>query len=124
VYAISRWIPQGNSVKFCANVGQIATETLEIIRQASGDKARVIHGKSELTDTKKGEKGTGKLRTSSTFYVSSRVLFMKNEVEVEINLRPTVNRPVCLGVRRPSGTFDQFLFSSKFPSDSCVFVIL
>jgi hypothetical protein len=30
--------------------------------------------------------------------------------EVEVNLRPTVSRPVCLGVRRPSGTRDQFYF--------------
>jgi hypothetical protein len=30
--------------------------------------------------------------------------------EVEVNLRPSVSRPVCLGVRRPSGTRDQFFF--------------
>jgi hypothetical protein len=32
------------------------------------------------------------------------------EVEVEVNLRPTVGRSACLGVRRPSGTRDQFFF--------------
>jgi hypothetical protein len=30
--------------------------------------------------------------------------------EFEVKLRPTVSRPVCLGVRRPSGTRDQFFF--------------
>jgi hypothetical protein len=30
--------------------------------------------------------------------------------EVEVNLRPTVRRPVCLGVRHPSGTRNQFFF--------------
>jgi hypothetical protein len=33
-----------------------------------------------------------------------------SEVEDEVNLRPTVSRPVCPGVRRPSGTCDQFFF--------------
>jgi hypothetical protein len=37
--------------------------------------------------------------------------FVEVEVEVEVNLRPTVSRPVYLGVRRPSGTHDQFFFS-------------
>jgi hypothetical protein len=30
--------------------------------------------------------------------------------EVEVNLRPTVSRPICLGVRLQSGTHDQFFF--------------
>jgi hypothetical protein len=32
------------------------------------------------------------------------------KVEVEVTLRPTVSLPVSLGVRRPSGTRDQFYF--------------
>jgi hypothetical protein len=32
------------------------------------------------------------------------------EVEVEINLQPSVSRPVCPGVRGPLGTRDQFFF--------------
>jgi hypothetical protein len=32
------------------------------------------------------------------------------ELAVAVNLRPTVSRPVCLGVRRPSGTCDQSFF--------------
>jgi hypothetical protein len=38
------------------------------------------------------------------------VLEVEIEVKVEVNLPPTISRPVCLGVRGPSGTRDQFLF--------------
>jgi hypothetical protein len=31
-------------------------------------------------------------------------------VEVKVTLRPTISRPVRLGVRRPSGIRDQFFF--------------
>jgi hypothetical protein len=40
----------------------------------------------------------------------STPLYQLSYLEVEVNLRPTVSRPVCLGVRRPSGTCDQFFF--------------
>jgi hypothetical protein len=38
------------------------------------------------------------------------VVEVEVEVDVEVNLWPTVSRPVCLGVRHPSGTCDQFFF--------------
>jgi hypothetical protein len=44
-----------------------------------------------------------------TFWIHS-VYLPGIEVEVEVNLRLTVSRPVWLGVRRPSGTCDRFFF--------------
>jgi hypothetical protein len=38
------------------------------------------------------------------------VMQQQKEVEVQVNLRPTVSRTVCLGVGRSSGTRDQFFF--------------
>jgi hypothetical protein len=39
-----------------------------------------------------------------------KILICITLVEVEVNLRPKVSRPVCLRVRHPSGTRDQFFF--------------
>jgi hypothetical protein len=45
------------------------------------------------------------------FWQTLQVPFLGvSDFEVEVKLQPTVSRPVCLGVRRPSGTHDQFFF--------------
>jgi hypothetical protein len=49
---------------------------------------------------------------------------VKIQVKLKVPLRPTVSRPVCPGVRPPSGPMTNFSFSLKFSLDSCGFVIL
>jgi hypothetical protein len=48
------------------------------------------------------------------YYLHMRNSFLKLcrvfEVEVKVNLRTTVSRPFCPGVKRPSFTRDQFFF--------------
>jgi hypothetical protein len=59
-----------------------------------------------------GDKPLFPLRRSSQCPKDS-VRVCTNDVystKVEVNLRPTVSRPVCLGVRHTSGTRDQFFF--------------
>jgi hypothetical protein len=36
--------------------------------------------------------------------------YVEVEVTIKVILRPTVSWPVCLGVRHPSGTREQFFF--------------
>jgi hypothetical protein len=45
-------------------------------------------------------------------------------VKVKVTLRPTISRPVRLGVRRPSGTRDQFFFLVEISFRQLLFVIL
>jgi hypothetical protein len=42
--------------------------------------------------------------------VTKHVVAYEVEVEVEVNILPSVSRPVCLRVTHPSGTRDQFSF--------------
>jgi hypothetical protein len=64
-------------------------------------------------------KGTWKRVYSLLFLLS-----YTSNVEVEVKLRPTVSRPVCLGMKHPSATRDQFIFPLEISLDSCAFVIL
>jgi hypothetical protein len=58
-------------------------------------------------------------QTCLTFHRNRSII----EVEVEVNLRPTVSRPVCLGVRHPSGTRNQFFFLIEISFRQLRFVI-
>jgi hypothetical protein len=62
------------------------------------------------------------LSSHSTKRPFSGPQYVEVEVEVEVNLRPTVSRPVCLGVRSPSGIFDHFFLSpwNFFQTSACL----
>jgi hypothetical protein len=76
--AISWWIRERNCIKFCANLGKSETETLAMIRQGFGEKARAVHGKSELTETEKFETGEAQSQERAHHFLRHQGVFTSN----------------------------------------------
>jgi hypothetical protein len=81
--AISRWIRQRNSVKYCVNLGRSATKTQAFIRQAFGEESmsrtRVFEWHAPFrADWRKWDRWKETSRAGSTFSLTTRGLFTKN----------------------------------------------
>jgi hypothetical protein len=57
-----------------------------------------------------GECWDSTLKYATTTLSISFLFRIPRQVKVKVTLRPTISRPVRLGVRRPSGTCDQFFY--------------
>jgi hypothetical protein len=89
--------------------------TVEVLYPASTREDYILQKKSK---SHYGRQSVGQSVLVSGTHLGLRL------AEVEVNLRPTVSRPVCLGVGHPSGTRDQFFFLLEFSLNSCRFVLL
>jgi hypothetical protein len=41
------------------------------------------------------------------------IKFLKIQLSLSLTLRPTVSRPVCLGIKHPSGAYDQIFITVR-----------
>jgi hypothetical protein len=69
--------PERDSINFCAEIGNSASQTLAMIRQVFGEEIMSCTWKFKLTETEKGEIGE-KSRACSSFSLTSRGLITKN----------------------------------------------
>jgi hypothetical protein len=63
---------------------------------------------STISDMKRAGGMTATVNQLCTTY-AVRVYHLRKSVQVKVMLRPTVSRPVCLGVKHPSGAEDQII---------------
>jgi hypothetical protein len=75
---------------------------------SGGFSVGIVHSRTQPTDLY----NINKFTSHSMLIMKSKkdILYTEVYCKYEVNLRPTVSRPVCPGVRRPSGTCDQFFF--------------
>jgi hypothetical protein len=77
--AISRWIQQRNSIKFCSNFGKRAMEAWQWLDKCSGKETWAVHEKSKTTETEKCETGEEQRQEQcSPFSLAYSGLFTRN----------------------------------------------
>jgi hypothetical protein len=70
----------------------------------------LLHDVSQVVSTGATQDWSDRNCCSNKLYSCDKHFYFCSVVEVAVNLRPTVSRSVCLDIRRPFGTSDQFFF--------------